>query len=65
MDVDKAASIFVGTILIGLTCMTAAGVVVLINNIFSRWWKPIPWMSYTWTEYREPMPTATDSVKHD
>ena len=50
MDIDNAASIFVGTILIGFTCITAAGVVVLINNIFARWWKPVQWGLYPWTE---------------
>jgi hypothetical protein len=66
MDVEKAASIFVGTILIGFTCITTAGVIVLINNMFARWWKPVQWASYPWTEngmYAEPMHTAADPVK--
>lgn len=66
MDVEKAASIFVGTILIGFTCVTAAGVVVLINNMFARWWKPVQLLSYPWTDqgiYAEPVQTPADPVK--
>ena len=63
MDVEKAASIFVGTILIGFTCVTAAGIVVLINNMFARWWKPVQWGLYSWTDnsiYAEPVHTPAD-----
>jgi hypothetical protein len=66
MDVEKAASIFVGTILIGFTCVTAAGIVVLINNMFARWWKPVQLLSYPWTEngmYAEPVQTPAAQAK--
>jgi len=65
MDVEKAASIFVGTILLGFTFITTAGVIVLINNIFARWWKPVHWISYTWAAhpaYQEPV-QPTESTK--
>lgn len=66
MDVDKAASIFVGTILIGFTFVTVAGVIVLINNIFARWWKPVQWGLYSWSDngmYAEPVHTPAEPVK--
>jgi hypothetical protein len=51
MDIDKTAAIFVGTILLGFTVITAAGAIVVINNLFARWWKPIKWTNmYVWSE---------------
>lgn len=66
MDVEKAASIFVGTILLGFTFVTTAGVIVLINNMFARWWKPVQLISYPWAEnstYAEPVHAPADPVK--
>ena len=52
MDIDKTAAIFVGTILLSFTLITAAGAIVVINNLFARWWKPIKWTNmYVWSEH--------------
>jgi len=52
MDIDKTAAIFVGTILLSFTFITAAGAIVVINNLFARWWKPIKWTNmYVWSEH--------------
>ena len=52
MDIEKTAAIFVGTILLGFTLITAAGAIVVINNLFARWWKPIKWTNmYVWSEH--------------
>jgi hypothetical protein len=52
MDIDKTAAIFVGTILLGFTFITAAGAIVVINNLFARWWKPVKWTNmYVWSEH--------------
>jgi hypothetical protein len=45
MDIDTASNFLVGSILfgLGLTVLTIA--IVVINNIFSKYWKPVKWMS--------------------
>jgi len=44
MDVDVAARVLAGSILSGLAFIVVCITVVVINNIFSRYWKPIKWM---------------------
>lgn len=44
MDVDVAAEILAGSILSGLAFIVMCITVVVINNIFSKYWKPIKWM---------------------
>ena len=46
MDMDNAASILAGSILTGLAFIVFVIVIVAINNIFSRFWKPIQWIKY-------------------
>ena len=62
MDIEKTAAIFVGTILLGFTLITAAGAIVVINNLFARWWKPIKWTNmYVWSEH---LPDPSDPHYH-
>jgi len=46
MDMDNAASILAGSILTGLAFIVFVIVIVVINNIFSKFWKPIKWVKY-------------------
>jgi hypothetical protein len=46
MDMDNAASILAGTILTGLAIIIAVITVVVINNIISKYWKPVKWVKY-------------------
>jgi hypothetical protein len=46
MDVDNAAEILAGSILTGLALIIVVITVVIINNIFSKYWKPIKWIKY-------------------
>jgi hypothetical protein len=41
MDVDTAASVLAGSILTGLAFLVVVITVVVINNIISKYWKPI------------------------
>lgn len=41
MDVENAAGILAGTILVGLSLIIAVAVIVIINNIISKYWKPV------------------------
>ena len=43
MTVDSAATFFVASILTGFGVITITGVLLLVNNLFSRFWKPIKW----------------------
>jgi hypothetical protein len=44
MDIDQASTFLCGSILIGLGAIIIVGVIVAINNIFARYWKPIQWI---------------------
>ena len=46
MDVENAANILAGSILTGLAFIIAVVVIVIINNIFSKYWKPVQWIKY-------------------
>jgi len=46
MDVDNAAEILAGSILTGLALVIIVITIVVINNIFSKYWKPIKWVKY-------------------
>jgi len=37
---EQAAFIFVGSILLSLTVIVLAGCLLIINNLFYRYWKP-------------------------
>lgn len=48
MDIDQAANFLAGSILIGVGFIVICAVVIVINNMFSKYWKPIEW---SWPEY--------------
>lgn len=51
MDIDSAATFFVGTILVGLGVIIVAMVVLLLNNLFSKYWKPVKFSIYQIPHY--------------
>lgn len=48
MDIDQAVNFLAGSILIGIGFIIICTVVIIINNLFSMFWKPIEW---SWPEY--------------
>ena len=46
MDVDTAASVLAGSILTGLAFIIAVITVVIINNIVSKYWKPVQFIRF-------------------
>jgi hypothetical protein len=44
MDVDTSATILAGSILTVLSFIVIVIGIVVINNIFHKYWKPIQWM---------------------
>jgi len=45
MDVENAAGILAGSILTMLALIVVVIGLVVINNIFSKYWKPIKWVT--------------------
>jgi hypothetical protein len=41
MDIDQASTFLVGSILLGIGCIILAATATVINNIFSRYWRPV------------------------
>ena len=41
MDIENASNILAGSILTGLALIVAVITIVIINNILSKYWKPI------------------------
>ena len=46
MTVESAATFFVGSILIGFGVIIIAIIILILNNMFSMFWKPIRWNVY-------------------
>jgi hypothetical protein len=46
MTIEQAATFFVATILTGFGVIVIAGILLTLNNLFSRFWKPIKWNVY-------------------
>lgn len=46
MDVDTAASVLAGSILTGMALIVAIITVVIINNIVSKYWKPVTFIKF-------------------
>ena len=43
MDVTIAATILAGTILTGISICVATIVILIVNNLFHKYWKPTSW----------------------
>lgn len=43
MDIDQAAVFLAGSILTGLGFIVVGIVVLVLNNLFTKYWKPINW----------------------
>lgn len=43
MDVITASTILAGTILTGISICIATVVILIVNNLFHKYWKPVTW----------------------
>jgi hypothetical protein len=59
MDIDQASTFLCGSILIGIGLIVIVATIVIINNIFSRYWKPVQWV-HTLPGMAEPRRFATE-----
>ena len=70
MDIDSAATFFVGSILVcaGLTIIGL--MIVFLNNVFTQYWKPINWTIFKYhpseVQYLDPRmdnPASNTEIK--
>jgi len=54
MDIDQSAIFFVGSILVCLGFVVVAITVLFLNNIYSKYWKPIEWRIFKMIDYHYP-----------
>jgi hypothetical protein len=50
MSIESATNMFLCFIMLGFTGITTAATIIVINNMFARWWKPVQWSVYTWID---------------
>jgi hypothetical protein len=46
MDIQSAINFVVGSILFSVGFIVICAMVVAVNNLFSKYWKPIKWQVY-------------------
>ena len=66
MTVESAATFFVASILTGFGVIIIAIIILSLNNLFSKFWKPIKWNVYVPfipTEEPKLEPTATTNTE--
>jgi hypothetical protein len=54
MDINQSAIFFVGSILICFGFSVVAITVLFLNNIYSKYWKPIEWRIFNMIDYHNP-----------
>ena len=47
MDIDQAATFLVGSILMGAGCIVIASLILFLNNMFAKYWKPVKWSVFS------------------
>jgi hypothetical protein len=45
-DIEQAALILTWGIMVSITAVFSVIALIIINNIFSKFWKPIKWVKY-------------------
>ena len=67
MTVEQAATFFVASILTGFGVIIIAMILLALNNLFSKYWKPIKWNVYVPfipTEEPKLEPKANTEIKN-
>ena len=62
MDMNQSAMFLAGALLIGIGSIVIAAVVLVINNLFAKFWKPITWQIYNPHSYPTTVDTDADNV---
>jgi hypothetical protein len=53
MDVNQAAMFLAGSLLVGIAGIIIAGTVLILNNLFHKFWKPVKMVAYHQPKYEE------------
>ena len=71
MDIDSAANFLIGSILIGAGLLVLCTCLLVVNNLFSKWWKPVNfgyWAPY-WSQSLHTTParfmTDEEEARHN
>ena len=51
MDIQSAINFVVGSILFSVGFIVLSAMIVAVNNLFSKYWKPIKWQIYHPQDY--------------
>ena len=62
MEIQSTINFLVGSILFSLGVVVISCMIVAVNNLFSRFWKPIKWQLYQPVEYRFIDPDSMEQV---
>lgn len=50
MNIEQASTFLVGSILFGLAICVLSIAILVVNNLFSRFWQTIQWSKYEWLQ---------------
>ena len=50
MTIEQASTFLVGSILFGLSICVLSIAILVVNNMFSRFWRTIHWSKYEWLQ---------------
>lgn len=51
MDIQPAVNFLVGSILLSLGIIVVGIAILILNNLFSKYWKPIKWQIFQPADY--------------
>ena len=63
MDVSNASDILGGAILTGCALILVSVVIVVINNIFAKYWRPIKWLRFQDVDVNSPQFVTPEDLK--
>ena len=52
MDLQSAINFLVGSVLFSVGIIVITLMIIVVNNIFSKYWKPVKWNIYNPSEFR-------------
>jgi hypothetical protein len=63
MDIQSAINFVVGSILFSVGFLVICAMIVAVNNLFSKYWKPIKWQIYSPQDYTIVDHEAIEEIK--
>lgn len=51
MDIQSAINFVIGSILFSVGVIVISAMIVALNNLFSKYWKPIKWQVYNSADF--------------